>query len=785
MVGWWCGGVVGGGRRWRHCLGQIRKTCMSLCPQASSHKVCFVRLMRYFVGIGSGSQPGDSRPLTISMVFPWYELTFAELFRSRNGIFFRAEVQQCARQLFDGIGLLHNVGIVHGDLSFPNLLMRVSPSGSQPVCNFNLVIADFGSASYMPVCAYPSCPEEYQAPELVLGVPAGELTEAIDIWAAGVFVASACTGRMFPRCPLCIHVLGPLTEDVWPGCSAMPAFSDLGFERLAARCATDCSLTKWFARGDGSQPVDPVVDMTENMLAWAPDQRKPMVELVEHPFFWDDPAEAEARESLRRLPRDILEDLVMQCHRGGITLRDLLTLQDDWQAEPASEREMKREPASELEVKWEAAQEREPAMEHGAAQEREFAQEIVSAHSQAAQESAQLVSRAEQSAQERVSARSQAASVDSAADLTEQLGPCAGNCGRLSCKFAQNRGLEPICEDCQTTRHPSGRCDMCRCESITCMGRARHGARFRAYDGRWCSSCWSKVKGIPSSQYANAHGVHTFGNRWGTTLRLTARFGFACVRMMPMDVGAVFRFDEHVFGPHGIMRLWPWKGSGSQPDIGFSVATVIVASAIKWPYAIAAFVTALKMTTESSDAKRIEPSVGLAICIMIAAEACDGMEMEAMHGELSRTGRAGSLTGLIWLLRRLRFVETSRGNCREEDDEDGSQPAVARSLKRRRSTAGSRPAGSQPDPVVRARRSRSVEEVALGVIARMGESDMQSELELGKLQTSYKVKCGKVAVESCRRLTGRPVGHLRLPASASTRQVEIEVGREAKKGRGR
>ena len=73
-------------------------------------------------------------------------------------------------------------------------------------------IADFASAMRLPASTRPECQLEFQAPELALGVPVGQLTEAIDVWAAGIFVASACTGRMFPSCPDCMEVLGPLTE---------------------------------------------------------------------------------------------------------------------------------------------------------------------------------------------------------------------------------------------------------------------------------------------------------------------------------------------------------------------------------------------------------------------------------------------------------------------------------------------------------------------------------------------------------------------------------------------
>ena len=132
-----------------------------------------------------------------------------------------------AEQLFHGIAVLHRMRIFHGNLAFSKLfLLAATPneSGSQPGCSMRLWIADFVSASKVPASRRPECQKHFRAPELALGLPADQLTEAIDIWAAGIFVASACTGRMFPKCPECSAVLGPLSrQGGWPEGEVTPA----------------------------------------------------------------------------------------------------------------------------------------------------------------------------------------------------------------------------------------------------------------------------------------------------------------------------------------------------------------------------------------------------------------------------------------------------------------------------------------------------------------------------------------------------------------------------------
>ena len=221
------------------------------------------------------------------MVFPWYEMSFEDLWRSRTGIFWRAEVVSMAEQLFHGINCLHCVRIFHGNLAFSNLLLLAAPpneSGSQPECSMRLWIADFASASKVPASRRPECQLRVQAPELALGVPVGQLTEAIDVWAAGIFVASACTGKLFPKCPECSCVLGPLAETEWkaewPECEVRPEC-----EAMRLACGSQpgsVSISDWFG---SDVEDDPAVDMVASMLTWLPSRRRNILDLSEHSFF--------------------------------------------------------------------------------------------------------------------------------------------------------------------------------------------------------------------------------------------------------------------------------------------------------------------------------------------------------------------------------------------------------------------------------------------------------------------------------------------------------------------
>ena len=664
---------------------------MYLCACRFALQTRFSHLVAYFV---AEPDEDEGRGSDMWMVFPWYEMSFEDLWRSRTGVFWRAEVVSMAEQLFHGITCLHRVHIFHGNLAFSNLLLLAAPpneSGSQPV-SMRLWIADFVSASKVPASRRPECQLQVQAPELALGVPVGQLTEAIDVWAAGIFVASACKGKLFPKCPECRCVLGPLAEAEWPECEVTPEFEAMRLACGSQPGSQMVSLRIWFG---SDVPEDPVVDVVASMLTWMPSRRRNIFDLLEHSFFEENDSEMELRTVVHKLPRAVLEEAVIRIsRRGGLTLRDCLHMH-------------RGDPISQL----------------GNA----------SAPSQPAQQTIQDAGGQPEMPVEQ--------------SVEKKLALCSGNCGRLSCKHNQF-AKQTICQFCVDEGR---RCVWCRCETYACKGGLGecHGSRYRIYDSRWCRSCGQKVANMGSNKYANAYGQFTYGRGWGKELRLTARLGFAFVRILPMDVEAGMKFAE-------LELQWPWKG--------FDTALSIAANAMKWPAAIEAFELALRAFAQKCGSQPAE--VALASCIMTAAEACDGMVLKEMHDELSKTGRAGCKTGLIWLLRRLGFVTGEE----DEDDEvtepiSGSQPGK-RVLRKRKSAAS-------PKTTRKLERKASVKP-ANEVKPEAGVQGsqcvgVQRELKLGKLQGVFTVNCGDAALAGCRPVV------VRFPASSEARQGRGQV----------
>ena len=299
---------------------------------------------------------------------------------------------------------------------------------------------------------------------------------------------------------------------------------------------------------------------------------------------------------------------------------------------------------------------------------------------------------------------------------------------------------------------------------------------MRGHDGRWCGLCWTDMGKIKTSstKYANAYGIHNYKPQWSQSLRLVARFAFACVRMLPMDVRSIFQFRELAFGTQ-----WPWPCWE-----GFVMAIIMVAAAMKWPFAITAFAAALSSISEHEAGT---PEVALASCILTAVEAFDGMPMEVMHKEISKTGRAGCQSGLIWMLRRLGFIDG--GEEEDDDDEDelpvGALPGRAaaaasssqtrRTLKKRKSAPSPKPScASAKQP--RAQNQPAPSPKPSGASANLPGAQEQpalspNEFRLGKLQLAYKVECGEKAIKGCRRLIDEASAVPALPAAPTARDA--------------
>ncbi len=117
------------------------------------------------------------------------------------------------------------------------------------------------------------------------------------------------------------------------------------------------------------------------------------------------------------------------------------------------------------------------------------------------------------------------------------------------------------------------------------------------------------------------------------TLRLVARLSFVLQRVVPQDSQAFKAFCDELFEQKAGSALVP-----------FDWAKMFIASALKWPIAARAFCAA---TSPAACAPGLSPARILASGLLVATETCDGQAMEAMHEQISRTGHAGSQTGLI------------------------------------------------------------------------------------------------------------------------------------------
>ena len=163
-------------------------------------------LIRILDHLTSGSLPTSGVPPVaagapaehtrdVYCVFEWMDMCVCDLFQGRTGIFHRGEVVQLTYQSVDAMAHLHDLDIVHGDLSFNNILVR-----HVGACQYDVKVADFGActASVGLGRRKPACSEHVRAPELFLRLPARSVTTTVDVWALGVLLGSvSCASLLF------------------------------------------------------------------------------------------------------------------------------------------------------------------------------------------------------------------------------------------------------------------------------------------------------------------------------------------------------------------------------------------------------------------------------------------------------------------------------------------------------------------------------------------------------------------------------------------------------------
>ena len=181
-----------------------------------------------------------------------------------------------ARQMLRGLAECHARLVLHRDLKPQNILIDS--------CG-NLKVADFGLARAFTLPIQKLTNEVvtlwYRAPEILLG--SEHYSTGIDLWAAGCIIAEMsnlaalfCGDSQIDQLFKIFQVRGTPTDDVWPGVSMLPDFSD--------------HFPKWPCRRL-AQIVphigDKGVDLLENLLTYEPSKRLTAREALYHPFFTD------------------------------------------------------------------------------------------------------------------------------------------------------------------------------------------------------------------------------------------------------------------------------------------------------------------------------------------------------------------------------------------------------------------------------------------------------------------------------------------------------------------
>ncbi|KAI4291330.1 dual specificity protein kinase YAK1 [Pancytospora philotis] len=106
-----------------------------------------------------------------------------------NGMEFYS-VQQILRQVLEGLGVLHSMGITHCDIKPENILVADFYSEK-------IKIVDFGSSTTRPLSTvYYVQSRYYRAPEVILGIP---YSMVVDVWSLGCIAYELLMGHpLFP-----------------------------------------------------------------------------------------------------------------------------------------------------------------------------------------------------------------------------------------------------------------------------------------------------------------------------------------------------------------------------------------------------------------------------------------------------------------------------------------------------------------------------------------------------------------------------------------------------------
>ena len=272
--------------------------------------LCHDNILRLLDVVYQRARKEDERD-SVYMVFPYIHHDLVGIQHHRNNKLDIPEVKCISHQLLHGLSYLHSQGIVHRDLKLANLL--VTSSGI-------LKIADFGLARLQPShvlhLTNRVVTRWYRPPELLLGETVYD--SSVDMWSFAAIFAELVNGvPLFPGeseaqvLRLIIDALGPLSDNIRPELRKKPEFIKMLHDvselpRQSSHMNThhiSSTASESHVDANGSV-VPPGIGKLRNtfnrisdngfnfvlgLLQYEPQKRPHARQLVNHPYFNEDP----------------------------------------------------------------------------------------------------------------------------------------------------------------------------------------------------------------------------------------------------------------------------------------------------------------------------------------------------------------------------------------------------------------------------------------------------------------------------------------------------------------
>ncbi|KAF2097242.1 serine/threonine-protein kinase ppk23 [Rhizodiscina lignyota] len=233
----------------------------------------------------------------VFIVMEFVEHDLKTLQDSMSEPFLPSETKTLMAQLTSAVAFLHSHWILHRDLKTSNILMNNQGE---------IKLADFGMARYTGDPPPPNLTQLvvtlwYRAPELLLG--AKTYGFEIDLWSVGCIF-----GELLQKEPILqgknevdqiskiLTLMGIPTDTTWPGFRRLPNARSLRLPPNPPPHATKPNIRRTFALLTNAG-----VDLLLSLLSLNPDGRPSAAEVLDHPYFKEDP-KPKAKEMFPTFP---------------------------------------------------------------------------------------------------------------------------------------------------------------------------------------------------------------------------------------------------------------------------------------------------------------------------------------------------------------------------------------------------------------------------------------------------------------------------------------------------